>query len=279
MKLNTLVLWSFVGVGLVFMLQGSVLAGIVILAALFLNQAIYSTSSTNKVSDSVQNDRSHEPQASGKPELEPEFYLNLTHAHLEKESGWDRWTIYPNQSRVKNDHCFGGPPTYEDIYEYEIRRTAVRVRMLESSKEDFDQKTYEVFNGRLVRTQIESKCLDINLSLKDEVKRLQSETEWHDSPSLIRYFVLANTEGSRDFLSSEHSRLEQAFKSVAREAAQLGAVWGEYNYYVAPDAATDGQKEAINKFQSDERLLRFGITFSELCSQKEILSILNTKSA
>jgi hypothetical protein len=208
------------------------------------------------------------------PEEPEEFTLNLTDENLDKQSGWDYWDVVPKQRRLVHESCFGGPPSHKEVYEYEVRGTAVFVRLVESSREGFEGPRYEVFSGNVVRAEIEAKC-PTSKQLSEKYGWTLTELEDPETCFLLSKHLPLS------FLVDEHDRLKKAYQAVETEALKLGAVregdstW----FYSAPENADADTKQAILRLQSDENLLRFGLRYADLSMQKQILSIFETAGA
>jgi hypothetical protein len=203
-------------------------------------------------------------------EVDDHIRLTTTEEWLNKSQGWEHWDLYPKKLRLLNECCFGGPPTFNATYEYRVEGTEVMVRLIEECKEGFDGKRYTVFKGQVVRAQVEN---DSREEVEKEVQRLQSKTAWHEADPVMRYFVLANTAGHADFLREEHSRLEEAYETVAQQAAKISAVRGRFGIYEVPADASEEAKKIATAFSSNANLLRFGLTFQELRSQEVLLAL------
>lgn len=223
---------------------------------------------------------------------ENEFELDTTTSYLYSNSGWERWTVLPNQKRLTHDHCYGGPPSHVEIYEYAVRHTSVFVRLIEKSTERFDEHEYEVFGGTINTARLEedySKKIkkyenDVNkdLFLSDTPAiisaRLQEEIFWHEIYGAIRYFMLAKdpaTAGGRAaFFKDELERFKSAIATIEKQAEELGAVLdGSTGRYSVPkDAAPEVQEYVRRKLSP----FNFGFRNSGEFLQKDIiLDVLN----
>jgi hypothetical protein len=225
---------------------------------------------------------------------EPDFWLNATNAYLEKRSGWDYWKVFPRRKRLTHQDCYGGPPTQDEVYEYEVRGTSLFVRLIEKSEKGFDGRKYEVFNGSIVQAQLEEdykKLVELYKDDSDETKslmcsdtptvlsaKLQTKLTWHEMHGAVRYFVLSKdaTDGSNLlFFDEEYERLKDAFAAVADQAEKLGAVWDDLTGTYKPLEESDSEtKEAIQQIRWDAGLLRFGIRRMDVRQQNLIMAVL-----
>jgi len=230
--------------------------------------------------------------------------LEVTTARLAENHGWERWEVYPAQRRLNWNYCRGGPPDRREVWEYELRGTALVVRLIESSKEWFDGPRYSVFEGCVVRTQPEdeyakeaSRWKDADEDLKKmmlrdtpdlEQAKLEKQLIWHDvmqegapvkMQGALRYFVLAKCSENRAFLRGEEYRLQKAFAAVEEEAQQLGAVWDEdRRHYKAPAGAAEEVTKAISeRLGTNQGLLRFGVWFQELREREDVMAVFKDK--
>ena len=228
------------------------------------------------------------------------FTLDLTTQELAENHGWERWEVYPGKKRFNWDFCGGGPPDHREVWEYELRGTSLFVRLIENSKEWFDGPRYCVFNGLVVRAQLDDEYEKRAFRWKDadeEIKRimlretpdieqaqLEKQLVWHDvaqegvqirMQGALRYIVLATSSENRKFLIAEYYRLREAFAAVEGEAQQLGALWDiSQRRYQAPADATEETKKAIREgLCTNKGLLRFGIWFQELREREDIMAV------
>jgi hypothetical protein len=230
----------------------------------------------------------------GSTTIDDSFSLNATDAYLEKRSGWDCWEVFPRRKRLTHQDCYGGPPTQDEVYEYDVRGTSLFVRLIEKSEKGFDARKYEVFNGSIVQAQLEEdykKLVELYKDDSDETKnlmcsdtptvlsaKLQTKLTWHEMHGAVRYFVLskdATDDRNLLFFEEEHERLKGAFATVAVQAEQLGAVWDDFSgTYRAPEEADSETKEAVQKISRDAGLLRFGIRRVDVRQRNLIMAVL-----
>jgi hypothetical protein len=183
-------------------------------------------------------------------------------------NGWDSVELYPSRRQYRRQYCFGGPPTFEEVFEYEVKgRTDVVERLRDCWREDLCGKERGVINGQLV--------------VPDD--RQRDAVAWHELFGPIKYFILAHTLAPLErvsYFESEKQRIQKGFDAVAREAAKLGGTWnGTHGFY---DASRDASKEvrlALDSLQTNEALRRHGLTnFYELSTYEESLWLLTMES-
>lgn len=75
------------------------------------------------------------------------YSLDLTDQQLESWFGWRKITLYPTRRQFETSICFGGPPSTEEIWEYQIRdRDIVICRLLDRFIDDLNEQYFEVVN-------------------------------------------------------------------------------------------------------------------------------------
>jgi hypothetical protein len=229
------------------------------------------------------------PQSAQKNEEqeEPQFELDATTAYDSMQSGWERWTIFPNQNRLTNDYCGGGPPSHEEIYEYAVRHTSVFVRLIEKSEEGFDGHEYEVFGGSVVQAQLEKTYARRQKTWKDDdmlkdyapeiaSATLQKQIAWHEIYGAIRYFILSKDPTGQyesSFFKNELERFTKAYAAFDKRVEELGAIYNSrWDRYDAPEGATPEVKEDVRQKLS---VFNFGFYSGyEFCQKDAILGVL-----
>jgi hypothetical protein len=218
---------------------------------------------------------------------EPQFELDTTTSYDSTQSGWDRWTVLPNQNRLINDHCGGGPPRHEEIYEYAVRHTSVFARLIEKSEDGFDGHEYEVFGGSVIQAQLEKTYAKRQKTWKDDdmlkdytpeivTAKLQKQIAWHEIYGAIRYFILSKDTNGRfesSFLKDELERFTKAYAAFDKQVEELGAVYNSrWDRHEAPEGATPEVKEDLRQKLS---VFNFGFyNRYEFCQKDAILGVL-----
>lgn len=82
--------------------------------------------------------------------------FDLADERMNKHSGWDRVHVYAK--RYERSSCEGGPPSYDDVFEYSVQETKVYQRVIE--------KTTMIFSRR--RTSIPLLRSRMALSLRSQ---------------------------------------------------------------------------------------------------------------
>jgi hypothetical protein len=232
------------------------------------------------------------PPAPLVPEIEePEFELETTTPYDYDDSGWERWTVLPNQKQLIRNRCGGGPTVHEEIYEYAVRHTSVFVRLIEKSNEAFDEYEYEVFAGSINTARLEEDYAKKIKKYENDANKdlflgdtptiisaeLQKEIVWHEIYGAIRYFILNKDVPvvyEANFFRNELERFTNAFAAIEKQAEELGAVLdGSTGCYSAPKDATSEVKENVRQKLS---VFNFGFRNRREFLQKDIiLGVLN----
>jgi hypothetical protein len=194
------------------------------------------------------------------PSVGEPYRLSLKSADV---NGWDSVELYPSCHQYERQLCFGGPPTFEEGFEYEVRgRTDVVERLRDRYREGLDGKEWNVINGRVVVPG----------------GRAHQEVVWHELFGPIKYLILAHTLSARErtlYFEREKRRIQGGFDAVAIEANKLGAIWNsKYGFYDVAKDASEGTKQALHSLHSAENLGRHGLVGPELSTYEDILSIL-----
>jgi hypothetical protein len=185
------------------------------------------------------------------------------------EYGWNRLTVNPAKKRYEQSVCFGGPPTWFTVGEYDIRVEGMKVfiRLLEQRRDDLSIIKYEVVNGTVLRQR------------QDDTS--DSIVNWHELTRPEKYFVLSR-HVTRDLFLSERERLQKGFAAVKTEAERLGGVPAGgpgFISYDAPEGATEEQKTKLGtnlgNLLSATSLERFGISRDEFYGQLDLLRVLD----
>ena len=185
------------------------------------------------------------------------------------EYGWDNICVTPAKRRCERVFCFGGPPTYFEIFEYDLRPqdrpSAVFVRLVEMWKEDLSGDSYQVVNGTICACEDQRHPSD----------NLEKRIVWHEVLGSERYAILAAHGRSKEFFLKEQERIRSAIKQLNARAEALGAVQvgtllGTIRYGPRPDADEE-QKSAIEAgiaaLRSEESLRQLDVSFEEVYRQ------------
>ena len=185
------------------------------------------------------------------------------------ENGWDNIYITPVKRRCKRVFCFGGPPTYFEIFEYDLRPedrpSIVFARLVEMWKEDLSGDSYQVVNGTIC-ARADERCLSDNL---------EERIVWHEVLGSERYAILAAHGTSKEFFLREQERIQKALKQLNARAEALGAIQvetllGTTSYEARPDVDEE-RKSAIDAgiaaLRSEETLRQLDVSFEEVYRQ------------
>ena len=217
---------------------------------------------------------------------EPRVTFDLSDERMNKHSGWDRVHVYAN--RYERSSCEGGPPSYDDVFEYAVQGKKVYQRVVEKKTADFFKTTdetdlVEVKDGAIVEDSMKildaeddilyapDKRVSFNLERPDRRGSLKYEIAWHEVLDPVIRYVLWATKTSRDVLIAESSRLNNAFLAVEIAAKKLGGTRDKYGFYKNADGKVD---DALRALQSDEGLAVYGISLSDMFGQEKILKVL-----
>jgi hypothetical protein len=214
-----------------------------------------------------------EPKAEG----EERVTFDLTDERMNKNSGWDRVHVYAK--KYDRSSCGGGPPSYDEVFEYAVQERKVYQRLVEKETSNFFKTTdkdriAEVENGVIVEDSM--KILDaedavFKLERPDRRESLKLQIGWHEVRDTVIHYALWATKNSRDVLIAESARLNAAFFAVDMAAKKLGGTRDEYCFYKSVDGETN---EALGAFHSDEGLAPYGITANDMFEQERILKVL-----
>ncbi len=225
---------------------------------------------------------------------EEPFYLDMTIPMLEAESGWDRIELYPSRHQYERQSCYGGPPVYEEIWEYDIKAHAsVFVRLLDRHKEDLNNDhQYEIVNGCIQEDVIERKNRDHetwlnSLSDKDrqrfqyqpysakEIAELKREVIWHELQGAVKYFILSK-HNHMGMWKMDLERLQKAFSLIVTEAEALGATCNKFGNYELSNDMDDIQRKKLEDLFSPTTLrIKYGIhSYRDWAERDQIMKLL-----
>lgn len=232
-----------------------------------------------------------ETERAGNPDAEEAnescVTFDLADERMNKSSGWDRVQVYAN--RYERSSCQGGPPSYDDVFEYSVQGEKVYQRVVEKKTHDFFKTTdthsiAEVKDGVIVDDSM--KILDaeddilfapenqhvFHVERPDRRGSLAFEIVWHEVHETVIRYALWATKNPRDVLIAESARLNSAFLAVDSAAKKLGGIWDKYGGYRDADGKSN---DALKVFHSDEGLAPFGITVNDMFERDKILEVLN----
>jgi hypothetical protein len=199
-------------------------------------------------------------------EEEEEFTFSVPES---SEYGWNHLTVYPTKKRYEQSVCYGGPPTWFTVGEYDVRVEGMKVfiRVVEQRRDDLSIIKYEVVNGTVLRQRPDDSSASI--------------VNWHELTRPEKYFILSR-HVTKDLFVLERGRLQKGFAAVKTEAEKLGAVptgGPGFISYDAPEGSTEEQKtkldKALGNLLSATSLERFGISRDEFYCQLDLLRVLD----
>jgi len=184
------------------------------------------------------------------------------------EFGWDSISVSPAKRRCKRKYCFGGPPTYFEVLEYDLRpqnrRNPVFARLVDMWKEDYWGDSYQVVNGAICERAKEGNPSD----------NLEKRIVWYELLGPERYVILSAHGISKEFFTEEQERIQKALTQLRAGAEALGAIqverYGWIRFEARPDADEE-QKSAIKAgvaiLCSEQSLGQLHVTFREVFRQ------------
>jgi len=231
--------------------------------------------SRTSVSQTVDADDSDEPYVS----------FDLSDETIQKRSGWYGLTVYAD--RYELSQCYGGPPSYEEVFEYTVSGKQAYQRLIHQEETDFFRTTDErrlivVDKGAIVEESMKILEAEDDITyatpepLFERPNRradLKAQLSWHETPLAdIRYALWAvKNSMQRDVLIAECARLNKAFIAVDVAARKLGGQRNKGESY-----KSETPNEELLALQSAKGLEPYGITFQELKFQELIFAIINT---
>jgi hypothetical protein len=193
------------------------------------------------------------------------------------EQGWDRCRVYPSRKRYERQHCFGGPPTHNETWEYDVKGSQVFHRLIDANEEGFTDPVFEVINGTISEAGVAG-----NLEIRAK------EIQWHECRKSERFEILAihlrsRPSELRQILAKQQKELTAGFQEMEQKLLALGAIekdYGDFSCFIAPDGADEDVKKQIADIQSDKQPKSMysdssRITSVEFGSRKVILATLN----
>lgn len=184
--------------------------------------------------------------------------------------GWDTIHVYPAEKRCERSVGYGGPPTFHEIIEYDLRPQhrpeAVFARLVDMWKEDLSETSYQVINGTFLESAEEDGSLG-NL----EKRRLT----WYELRGPEMYVILSAHGRDKAFFRQKRRSIEKALTQLEARAEALGAVqvegFGGAIRYEAPPGADEVQKLAIETgiaiLVSEKILNKYGFIPNELLNE------------
>jgi hypothetical protein len=228
-------------------------------------------------------------------EEEP-FYLDMTVPILKADSGWDNVHLYPSRHQYERQRCYGGPPEYEEIWEYDIKAHAsVFVRLLDRHKEDLnDEHQYDVVNGCIQEDVIERENRDHETWLNSlpeknretfqyqpysakEIAELKREVIWHELQGAVKYFILSKHDRMGEW-KRDLEKLRNSFELIVTEAEALGATCNKFGSYELPNDADDLQRKKLEDIFSSRNLLGiYGVhSYRDWAERDQIMKLLES---
>lgn len=204
-----------------------------------------------------------------KTSTDPEHELFTFEMLAPAEMGWHDVWVCPNKKQYGSTCCFGGPPTFCETSEYDLRLhltfPKVFVRLIDWWRDDLSELSYEVVNGTV--------C-----SNREDKSAFEWRTLWHELTDPEKYFILSKHGVDKGFFILEQERLLNGIARLTAEVVTLGAVVADDGWYVAPPNIAEEQQSAIRArlavLLSDDNLRNFHISQNEIAKQMDFRHVL-----
>jgi hypothetical protein len=212
------------------------------------------------------------------------FSINLTTPDMERDFGWEHVDVYKKSPRYLQTVCFGGPPVYKELWEYEIKEDIfVFHRLVDSFIDDLWDPRYEVVNGVVQQRMIESRNAEPDTFVvappEQQLAALRQKVEWHEADGIVRYFILSKfrSYGWRNAIT----KMKESVEKIAVEAEKIGATMGENGWYQLPDDASEEQKQRLNELFSTKTLRNvYGFrSYREWVQRDRLIALLEPEPA
>ena len=168
---------------------------------------------------------------------EPEsFSFDLTDPHVEKDSGWTNYELFPARLRYTRSSCQDGPPLYKTVYEYSVKEgDSVFQRCLDDWREDVRPQggtRYDVVNGQVLYKPEWDKPSDekglqaLKNYPEEHLEELKANVLWHEVKGEVGWLILSRHKppwSARSYLTKEKKRLQEGFAKLEARMKDLGA--------------------------------------------------------
>lgn len=192
-----------------------------------------------------------------------EVSFDMTSARLESHYGWDNVTIRLRNHTYIRNRCFGGPPAFEDTWEYQVLDGAVIFHRLKESNADdiYVGKQFDVLEGDLNYMHFEARNaehreksgpLDLTPYDEETISGLRKQVTWHELHGAIKYLILRTARP--DLIDRTLQKLNESFEKIASDAAALGAALDEYGQYELPPEADEASHAKLREMFSTRSL-------------------------
>jgi len=201
-------------------------------------------------------------------------------------NGWEHFTIHPSRQRYQRECCFGGPPTHNETWQYEIKDAQVFHRLIDANEVYFDDPVWEVINGKISEDGVARNTSESYV--RAQIEKHRREVEWHECTGSVSLEILAvhfrsQPWQARAVFARKHEKLTATFGEIEKQLLTLGAVEKEYggaSYFAAPEGASEELKMQIKSMQRDlPSKSRYsdssGISYAEFAERKTTLATLS----
>jgi len=69
-------------------------------------------------------------------ELDEEEEFSFSLPDPAPPDGWKSYTVYPLRKCYERQYCFGGPPTHNETWEYDVKDSQVFHRLMDANEEN-----------------------------------------------------------------------------------------------------------------------------------------------
>lgn len=201
--------------------------------------------------------------------------------------GWEEYTVYPLRKCYERQYCFGGPPTHNETWEYDVKGSQVVHRLRDANEEYFDDPVFEVINGTVGEEGVaENSSADY---VSKRVERHRQSVQWHECRGSVSFEILAihfrsQSSRVRGILARKQQKLKAGFAEMEKKLVALGAIEEDdprgVSYFTAPKGASENVQKEIDHIQNNtwpKSLYSDSsrITFLEFARRNTILATLD----
>ena len=190
-------------------------------------------------------------------ELDEEEEFSFSLPDPAPPDGWESYTVYPLRKCYERQYCFGGPPTHNYTWEYDVKDSQVFHRLMDANEENFDDPVFEVINGTISEEGVtENSSADY---ASRTVERHRQSIQWHECRGSVSFEILAihfrsQPSRVREILARKQQKLKLGFAEMEKKLVALGAIeeyHGDYSHFTAPDGAPEDVKKQILNIQNN----------------------------
>jgi hypothetical protein len=233
---------------------------------------------------SLIDEKLHVIEKRGQSVDEEEFSFSLPDP---SPNGWEECTVYPLRKCYERQCCFEGPPSHNEVWEYDVKGSQVFHRLRDANKVYCADPVFEVINGTVSEEGVGAHNSADYVS--EQVERHRQTTQWHECRGSISFEILAihfRSEPSRvrEILAHKQQELKAGFAEMEQKLVAVGAIeknCGDYfSHFTAPDGTEESLKKQILQIQNNTQPKSpysdsSRITSVEFAGRKRILATLD----